>query len=147
MKLGYVNQYRLLEEAPQAAEINDQLRKEFTSREEKITKGQETLSRMEEKLTRDSVIMSESERKKLSMDVLTKKRELRRLQDEFREDISIRKNDALGSFQKTISTAIQEVGEEGNFDIIFYEGISYTKPDYDVTDMILEKLQKMMKKK
>ena len=38
--------------------------------------------------------MSETERRNVGLDVLARKRELRRMQEEFREDVNIRRNEA-----------------------------------------------------
>ena len=87
--------------------------------------------------------MSESESKKLSMDVMSRKRELRRKQDEFREDVNLRRNDAIGGLQDLIKKAIEEVGREGQYDLIFYESIAYANEDLDLTNKVLDGLRKM----
>jgi outer membrane protein len=95
---------------------------------------------MEDKLARDSVIMSESEQKKLELDILSRKRELRRKQDELKEDFNMRRNDEIANLQKLIKQAIEDVGKDGNFDLIFYEGISFADPKLDITNEVLHRL-------
>jgi len=137
LKLGYVDAIRLLEEAPQAREATQRLQREFASREEEIARAQEEVKRMEDSLARDSAVMSESERRNVGLDVLSRKRELRRMQEEFREDVNIRRNDALGGLQDLIKETIQEVGGSGGFDLIFFEGIAYANEALDITDDVL----------
>lgn len=142
VKIGYVDAARLLDEAPQAEAAADKLKSEFSSRESDLMAEKKELDKIQERLARDGDIMSESERKKLGIDVLSRQRELRRKQEEFRQDITIRRNDALGGLQDLIRTAIQNIGKQGNYDIIFYEGISYANPRLDLTDQVLAELRK-----
>lgn len=142
LKLGYVDAIRLLEEAPQAREATQRLQREFASREEEITRAQDQVNRMEDSLSRDSAVMSETERRNVGLDVLSRKRELRRMQEEFREDLNIRRNEALGGLQELIKETIQEIGAAGKFDLIFFEGIAYANSALDVTDQVLAGLAK-----
>lgn len=142
LKLGYVDGVRLLEEAPQAQEATRRLQREFASREEEIVRKQDEIRRMEEALERDGAVMSESDRRNRGLEVLSLKRELRRMQEEFREDVNIRRNDALGGLQELIKETIQEVGASGKFDLIFYDGIAYANKGLDITEQVLEGLAK-----
>ena len=139
-KLGYVDAARLLEEAPQASAASNSLKQEFASRENELIEAQKKVKDLEDKLARDSVIMSESEQKKLELDVLSRKRDLRRKQDELKEDFNIRRNDEIGKLQKLIKQAIEDVGKDGKFDLIFYEGISFVNPKLDITNEVLQRL-------
>ncbi len=143
VKVGYVNAARLLEEAPQAQQATQRLKEEFAPREDEMIAAQNELKRLEERLERDGPVMSEAERKRLSLDILARKRELRRMQEDFREDINLRRNDAIGNLQQLIRQAIEEVGRKGKYDLIFYEGIAYANPELDITDIVLEGLRRL----
>lgn len=143
VRVGYVDTARLLEEAPQAREASQRLKEEFAPRESEITAIQNELKEMEERLNRDGAVMSETERKRLGLDILARKRELRRLQEDFREDINLRRNDAIGKLQELIKKAIEKVGSEGHYDLIFYDGIAYANPALDITDTVLQGLKKL----
>ncbi len=143
VKVGYVNAARLLEESPQALQATQRLKEEFAPREDEMIAAQSELKRLEERLERDGPVMSEAERKRLSLDILARKRELRRMQEDFREDINLRRNDAIGNLQQLIRQAIEEVGRKGKYDLIFYEGIAYANPELDITDIVLEGLRRL----
>lgn len=140
LKLGYVDAMRLLEDAPQARDATALLQREFASREEEIARAQTNIMRIEDRLNRDGPVMSEVERRDMGLDVLSKKRELRRMQEEFREDVNIRRSDALGNLQELIKETIQEVGDKGGYHLIFFEGIAYADSALDITDQVLEGL-------
>jgi outer membrane protein len=142
LKLGYVDAVRLLEEAPQARDATKRLKEEFAPREDEIAKMSDQVKKMEDALARDGAVMSETERRNQGLDVMSRKRELRRLQEEFREDVNIRRNDALSGLQDLIKETIQEVGSAGGYDLIFFEGIAYANSKLDITDEILKGLTK-----
>ncbi len=143
LRIGYVNAARLLDEAPQAKEATKRLKEEFAPREEAMIEAGKILQKMQEKMARDAAIMSEEERKRLGLDIMARKRELQRSQDAFREDVNIRRNDAIGQIQEIIKQAIDDVGKEGRYDLIFYDGISYANPDLEVTERVLDRLRAM----
>lgn len=142
MRLGYVDAARLLDEAPQAKDATNRLKDEFASREEEIAVAQDKIKRLEEGLQRDGAVMNEEERKKQTLDILSRKRELRRMQDEFREDVNIRRNDAIGNLQALIKQTIEEIGSAQKFDLIFFDGIAYANSALDITDQVLDGLKK-----
>ncbi len=142
LRLGYVDAARLLDEAPQAKDATNRLKDEFASREEEIALAQDKIKRLEEALQRDGAVMSEDERKKQTLDILSRKRELRRMQDEFREDVNIRRNDAIGNLQVLIKQTIEDIGSAQRFDLIFFDGIAYANSALDITDQVLEGLKK-----
>jgi outer membrane protein len=142
LKLGYVDAARLLDEAPQAKDATNRLKDEFASREEEISVAQDKVKKQEEGLQRDGPVMSDEERKKQTLDLLSRKRDLRRMQDEFREDVNIRRNDAIGSLQVLIKQTIEEIGSAQHFDLIFFDGIAYANSALDITDQVLAGLKK-----
>ena len=95
-KLGAVNAVRVLEASPQAEQARTTIEKEFSPRDKQLVAAQKDLKAQEDKLNKDSAIMSETERSKLERDIINKKRDLKRDQDEFREDLD-RKSTRLNS--------------------------------------------------
>jgi len=99
----------------------------------------------EEKLAKDESVMSESERQKLERDILNRKRDAKRIQDEFREDFNLRRNEELGKLQKSIFEAIQVLAKEDNYDLLLTDGVVFAKESIDVTGKIEQKLQASFK--
>lgn len=140
LKLGYVDAARLLDEAPQASAASAALKQEFAKREQELMDDQKKLQDLQDKLVRDRVTMSESEQNKKESDIRSRDRELRRKRDELKEDFNMRRNDEIAKLQKLIKQAIENVGKEGKYDLIFYEGISFANPSLDITNEVLKRL-------
>jgi len=146
IKIGFVNPVKILEEAPQAESARGDLEKEFEPRKDKLIAEQKKVQAMEEQLNRDSAIMSDSERRKMERDILTRKRDLGRAQNEFREDLNLRRNDELANLQRQVMDVIRSVAEQEHFDLIVGEGVIYASDAIDITDKIMSKLKQIDKK-
>ena len=57
-----------------------------------------------------------------------------------KEDFNMRRNDEIAKLQKLIKQAIEDVGREGKYDLIFYDGISFANPRLDITNEVLKRL-------
>ncbi|MEW6352936.1 MAG: OmpH family outer membrane protein [Pseudomonadota bacterium] len=141
MKLGFVNAAKILEEAPQAEAARSKLEKEFAPRDKALVATQKEIKSLEDKLAKDGAIQSESERRKAERDVLTQKRDLKRAQDEFREDFNIRRNEEFGKLQKLVYEAIVALAKQENYDLIVGDGAIYASDRVDITDKVLERLK------
>ena len=86
--------------------------------------------------------MTEEERKSRERTILTDKRELKRLQDEYSEDLSIRRNEELRQLEKGITEAIVELAEKESYDLVLYQGVVFTSKRVDITDKVLTLLKK-----
>ena len=141
LKIGAVNAVRVLEQSPQAEAAKSKIEKEFAPRDRKLVAEQKKVKEMEDKLAKDGAIMGESERKQFERDLISKKRDLKRSQDEFREDLNFRRNEEFAKIQKDIVQAIQKVAEEDGYDIILGESVIFASPKADISNKVIEKLK------
>jgi len=142
LKIGVVEIARILEESPQAEAARSALQEEFAPREERLVNTQKKIREIEEKLVRDGAIMSESERTKLEREVLSKKRDFKRNQDEFRDDLNFKRNEILETLQRKLVTSIQKFAKDQKYDVLFAEGVIYASDAYNITQDVLDKLKK-----
>jgi outer membrane protein len=143
LKIGFVNAAQILDKAPQAELARSRLEKEFAPRDKSLVDAQKSLRSLEEKLARDSAVMGDSERRNLERDIIAQQRELKRAQDEFREDFNIRRNEELGSLQRQVYEAIVSLAKEEQFDLIVNDGaVIYASEQVDITDQVLRRLTK-----
>ncbi|HEY9149342.1 MAG TPA: OmpH family outer membrane protein [Gammaproteobacteria bacterium] len=140
MRVGVVNTVKLMEEAPQARDAQSKIESEFAPREKELVALQRNIRDQEERLNRDGAVMSEAERTKLERDVLGLRRDLNRAQDEFRDDLNIRRNEALSKLQKVMYDATLALAKEQNYDLILGQGVVYASDKVDITALVLKKL-------
>jgi len=140
MKIGFVDLAKLSESAPQIKAAQSKIDAEFSSREQELINLQRKLGKQEEKLTKDGAVMSDSERSSLERDILSKRRDLKRSQDEFRDDLNIRKNEMLRQVNIEIGEIIENFARSENYDLIMAQGVMFASERVDITDLILKKL-------
>jgi outer membrane protein len=140
LKIGFVDVAKLSESAPQIHLAQMKMDAEFGSREKEIIALQREIEAMESALARDGAVMSDSERSKKERAILGKRREGKRAQEEFRDDINIRRNEILRKVNAEIGEAIKEYAKQNKFDLIMAQGVMYSSDKVDITDKILKKL-------
>ncbi len=140
LKIGFVDLAKLSENAPQITAAQGKIDAEFSSREKELIELQRKLAKMEESLATEGAVMSESERTTKERAILSKRRQLKRSQDEFRDDLNIRKNEMLRAVNKKIGNVIDAFARDEKFDLILAQGVMYAGDRVDITDRILKKL-------
>ena len=140
IRVGVVNTVKLMEEAPQARDAQSKIETEFAPREKELVALQRGIRDQEERLNRDGAVMSEAERSKLEREILGLRRDLNRAQDEFRDDLNIRRNEALSKLQKVMYDATLALAKEQNYDLILGQGVVYASDKVDITSLVLKKL-------
>lgn len=141
MKIGFVNVPRLLEEAPQAKTAMQALQDEFAPRQREIVAQQKDLKTKEEKLQRDGAVMAENERRNTEKDLRDSQRDLARKQNEYVEDLNLRRNEELGKLQRSLMQEVQAYAKQQNYDLVLGEGVLYRNESIDITAQVLSALQ------
>lgn len=140
-KIGIVNMIRILEQSPQAISADAIIKKEFASKDRTLVEEQKKIRLMEDRLAKDGAIMSESERKKLERDIVSGRRDWKRAQDEFREDVNFRSNEERTKIQKEVSDAIAKVAKEEGYDLVLYGGVAFASPKVDFSESVISHLK------
>ena len=82
-------------------------------------------------------------RRKLEREIRLKVSQLKFLEQEFREDQNLRRNEAIRELQKVISNVVEAQGDSGQFDLILTEGVSYVSDQIDITSQTIEMLKQI----
>ena len=141
LRVAYVNMAKVLEDAPQATEASAKLEQSFSPREREIVALQREVRELEERLLRDGQGMTDVTRGGLELDLRSRKRELKRQQDEFREDLNLRKGQELAAIQRLVIDASQGLAKREGYDLVLSEGVVFASSRVDVTDRVLERLR------
>ena len=139
-KIGVVNVARLLQEAPQAQAASQALENEFAARRRDLENQQKDLKAREDKLTKDGAVMSETERRNAEKTLRDNQRELARKQNEFLEDLNVRRNEALGQLQRTVLQEVQTYAKGASLDVVVADAL-YASASVDITNQVLAALQ------
>jgi len=139
-KIGVVNVARLLQESPQAQAASQALESEFATRRRELETQQKDLKAREDKLQKDGAVMAAAERSSAEKSLREGQREFARKQNEFLEDLNVRRNEVLGQLQRTILQEVQTFAKGAGLDVVVSEAL-YASPSVDVTGQVLSALQ------
>jgi outer membrane protein len=142
IKIGYVNAVKVIEKAPQGEAALKKLESEFGPRDKRLVSMQNDIKNLEDDLEKNALIMKDVDRREKEREILVMKRNLRRATQEFREDYNLRRNEELAVLQKVVKNAIVEIAKQEKYDLIVHEGTIYASSTIDITDKVLEKLNK-----
>ena len=140
-KIAVVNVPKLLEEAPQAKSPMQALADEFAPRQREIVAQQNDLKSKEEKLQRDGAVMAENERRTAEKELRDGQRELARKQNEYVEDLNLRRNEEIGKLQRSLLQEVQAFARSANYDLVVGDGVLYVNESLDITAQVLSALQ------
>jgi len=141
LKIGVVNAALVLDKSPQKAKALARLEKEFSTRSKSLEKKVKNLRARQAKLTKDGAILSADERKTKERSLLSEQRELKRLGDEYSEDLSIRRNEELRKLEKEIAQTIVDLAKKESYDLVIYQGVIFASDAVNMTDRVLEILK------
>ena len=139
-KIGVVNVARLLQEAPQAQAASQVLEGEFATRKRELQTLERDLKTREEKLQKDGATMAEAERRNQEKTLRDSQRDFARKQNEFMEDLNVRRNEALGQLQRTVLQEVQTYAKSAGLDLVVADAL-YASASIDITQQVLSALQ------
>ena len=140
VKIGFVNVAKVLDTAPQAEAARIRIEKVFAPRDRELLQQQRKVRSEEDRLVKNGAIMSASERNELEEEIRRLKRELRRTQEEFREDLNLRRSQELSALQREVIEVIQTMGRDESYDVIVTDGVVFAGERVDITERVIERL-------
>jgi len=141
-KIGFVNTARVLKEAPQARKVEERLKAEFEPREAQLKEKRKEILALEE-ILKSGDKPSPTARRKVEREIRLKVSQLKFLEQEFREDQNLRRNEEIRELQQVISNVLKMQGDSGEFDLILTEGVSYVSEQIDITSQTIEMLKQL----
>jgi len=140
-KIGFVNTSRVLKEAPQARRVEERLKAEFEPREAQLKERREEILGIEDQLKSIDKSTSATTRRKLEREIRLKVSQLKFLEQGFREDQNLLRNEEIRELQQVIARVLEQLGDSGKYDLILTEGVSYVSDQIDITAEIIEMLK------
>ena len=141
VKIGVVNIPLLMEQAPQARVAMEALDEEFKPRQREIIAKQTEFQELSEKVQRDLAVMGETERRNAEKELRDLQREVTRLQNEFREDLNLRRNEELGVLQRSLLKEVQDYAQSAGYDVVVGDGVLYASEAVNITENVLRAME------
>ena len=139
-RIGFVDIPYLIDRAPQALEAEQRLETEFAPRQRELELQRAELARLASRLSDVTLELPEAQLAQLDRESRSLERRIKRSEQDFREELNIRKNNEFKNVRILVLEAIAAFGEEQNYDLIISDGVLYANKRIDVTERILESL-------
>ncbi len=140
LKIGVVNVPRLLQESPQAKEVQARWRAEFGPRQRALTSEQQQLKQREDKYQRDGATMTDDQRAAEEKRLRDAERDLQIKQSEFQDDFNARRSEDISRLQKILAEEVTKYARAQNYDLVLTDA-AYATNTVDITPAILTRLQ------
>lgn len=142
-KVAVVDLRQALFSSDDARTFSEGLQREFTDSEQAVRRSQDEARRMQERLQRDGSMMNEREREQLTAEFQQKVQEFNSLRQELDQAVNARKQAFLEEARPEVDQAVRELMEEHDLDMILpTEAVVYVRPDLNLTEELLEKLNR-----
>jgi len=140
-RIGVVDLRQALFSSDEAKTFSEQLERDFGDDEARVRQAQQEAQKLQDRLQKDGAMMNETERKELSGQFQQKVQQFNQLKQRLDATVNQRKQQFVENARPEVDAAVQELLEENNLDIILpSEAVVYAKPDMNLTEQLLEKL-------
>ena len=139
LKIGFVDVERISRESAPAERASKQLEKEFAPRQQELQRREAQIKELQGQLEKEAMTMSESDRRAKEQELARANVEFQRTQREFREDLTIRRNQEIQGLMERANRVIRKIAEAERFDLIVQDAV-YRDPRIDITDRVLKAL-------
>jgi len=141
-RIGFVDIPYLIDRAPQALEAEQRLENEFAPRQEELEIQRAQLAELAARMADASLELPEAEISQLDRETRGLERRIKRSEQDFREELNIQKNNEFKKVRILVLEAIAEFGKREDYDLIVSDGVLFANKRIDVTERILESLER-----
>ncbi|MFL1455425.1 OmpH family outer membrane protein [Marinobacter sp. GN3S48] len=142
-RIGVVDLRQALFSSNEAKTFSESLQRDFADDEAEVRQAQEAARNLKDRLEKDGAMMNESERSQLTTEFQEKVKEFNFLKQRLDSTVASRKQSFLENARPSVDSAVQELLEEHDLDLILpSEAVVYVKPEMNLTDELLDKLNR-----
>lgn len=147
-KIGFINDEKIKESFPEWTRAQEQMNIEIKAWDDEAVALQTELREMIEEYDKQKLILSDDKKREREAAIRTKQEAL----DAFTRQIygpggsaERRQMDLIAPLLERVNRAIELVAEENNYEVVFtlQSGLGYINPTCDITDKVLERLEKL----
>jgi len=146
VRVGFVNVAKVMDKAPQASAAGKRIEREFDPRRRALIAKQKDIRAREDRMLKNAAVMSASERQRQDGAIRKLKRDLRREQDNFREDLNLRRSQELSKLQRRVIEIIRLLAKAQGFDLVLMDSVVYASDRVEITSQVIDRLKAEAKK-
>ena len=145
IKIGLIDFQQVVEQSKPGQKVEAALKQEGERMEAELTKDKEELKGLKEKLEREAMVMSREAREEKEIEFRVKARNLQDKDQRYRQEFVGKQRTEIDKLRKVVLEIAQEIGKKEGFTMIVSKvGVLYNDPTVDLTDKVVQSLNKRM---
>jgi outer membrane protein len=137
-KIGVVDVNKLAQQAPQAKDLMDKLRAEFTARKQDIDKKAASLQKRQETLSKDAATMTELGKAAAEKELRDGNRDLSAQKAAFDDDLNARQQEVQAKITGMLDEEVSTYAKAQGYDLVLADGVVFASAAVDLTPAILQ---------
>lgn len=141
-KVAVVDTQRILTDSKLGRATLDKLKQLTESKQAEANAKQQEIADLRKRIEDGQLTLSEDKQSEMQKDLEDKVIAFRRFQDDTQRSLQKARDDAFQDIERRVLPIIQQVGQEGNYTLIFNKyqsGLLYAQDAVDITDTILQR--------
>ncbi|NGY03556.1 OmpH family outer membrane protein [Solimonas terrae] len=140
LKIGVLSSADLMQKAPQIKAMQDQLKAQFERRQNDLEADAKKLQDDAQAFQKEADMLAPADRAKKEKDLSTRKIDIESKGRQLQDDFNSARQQQYAKVMDSIKTVIDAVAKDKGLDLII-ENPPFAKPELDVTDEVLKRLQ------
>ncbi len=140
-RIGYVDVQRILARSSAGVAAREQIERDKASMQKDLDAKQTEMAKIEDELTKKGMLLSADVRKEKQETLERKRRDFRRLVDDYQRELEKKERDLLQKVLQELTGVIERYGKQHGYLIILEKrsaGVVYGAGEADVTDEIVK---------
>ena len=147
-KIGFVRVEKILTEAPQVKAVNDSMLERFGGRKTELEEMEKEINEMQENYKRNELVMTEDKLNEMKESIIGKIQEFKQKEAVLQQEVATVRNQELAVLQQSVRSVIEDIAKADKYDLILTsDGVAYASDAFDISDKVLERMQKAFDKK
>ena len=145
LKIGIIDFQLVVEKSQPGQRVEAGLKKEGERMEAELKKDKEELQSLKDKMEREAMVMSREAREEKEIEFRVKARNLQEKDQRYRQEFVGKQRAEIDKLRKVVLEIAQEIGKKEGFTMIVSKvGVLYNDPAVDLTDKVVQSLNKRL---
>jgi outer membrane protein len=131
----------IIDNSPQAEAASRQLQQNFGPVQQQMQSKQQEYQEIAESLERDALVMDEQEQAEAQQRLQELEQEIRQMEQQFQQQLGMEQEQAFSRIQEIVREIVNELADEGGYDVVVGQGVLYARDSVDLTDRVLERMR------
>ena len=140
--VGVIDMKTIFSSSEQVKKINEDLKKQFSSKRDKAMKANAELQDSVQKLERNKSVMNEKSTAELQEKIQKQAKELQTSQMSFQQELMAAQNKAMQEFMNKLNGTVAKIAKEQNLDVVIPKDATlYSTDKMDITARVQKELK------